>query len=202
MPQRRWARQTHLELVLLEVLFGEVLQAALRVRDLALDDELVALAAELDVVAELASLALDLDAVVQKLFVAGRVKDIVAGRDRVVDEEAVGRLGRAGLGGGGLGLSGRSGRAKRDESGRSHRKASKDHRARQSEQGTSRQDHPIEPAESEPSQPSAHALISLASARIAYAPYLQGDIAVKGYRSAKCRCLGEGRERMRQGKRT
>lgn len=59
---------------------------------------------DLNLVAELASLALDLDPVVQELLERGGVKDVVVGRDGVVDVELVDRLGGSGFLGGGFGL--------------------------------------------------------------------------------------------------
>jgi hypothetical protein len=115
---KRYSPEEVLERVLLEVLLREVLvrvslesravgqstnlQVALREGDLRSEDELVALLRELDDIAKLAGLAVNLDAVVEELLERGGVKDVVVGRDRVVDVELV--LGLARVLGSGLGL--------------------------------------------------------------------------------------------------
>jgi len=67
--------------VLLQELFGQILEVALRQRYTRGDGEFgVALTLYFYVVAELASFALDLDAVVQELFEIRTVKDTVIGR--------------------------------------------------------------------------------------------------------------------------
>lgn len=58
----------------------------------------------LDIVAKLAGLSLELDAIVEKLFKVGAVKDTVSGGTRVVDDEFV--FGRRSLCGGGLNYQG------------------------------------------------------------------------------------------------
>ena len=57
---------------------------------------------DLDLVTELTGLAIDLDAVVEELLEVRAVKDTVASRARVVDDELV--LSSSRLSGGGLGL--------------------------------------------------------------------------------------------------
>ena len=91
--------------VLLQELFGEILEVSLGEGDVGGDGDLVVpIADNLDVLAKLADLALDLDAVVQELFKVCAIEDTVRGRLRVVDDELV--LG-GGLLGGGSGLEGR-----------------------------------------------------------------------------------------------
>jgi hypothetical protein len=90
--------------VLLQELFGEILEVSLGEGDVGGNgDFVVTIADNLDIFAKLADLALDLDAVVQKLFKVCAVEDTVRSGLRVVDDELV--LG-GGLLGGGSGLEG------------------------------------------------------------------------------------------------
>jgi len=91
--------------VLLQELFCEVLEVALREGDVGGDGDLgVAITDDLDVVTKLAGLALDLDAVVEELFEVCAVKDTVRGGLRVVNDKLV--LLSSRLVGGDLGLHG------------------------------------------------------------------------------------------------
>lgn len=93
--------QKVLELVLLQVLLGEVLEVTLGEWDLRGQDELGTLTLDRDVVTQLTGLAIDLDTVVQELFVTGSVKHVVRGRDGKVDDKLVGgSLGGSGSRGG------------------------------------------------------------------------------------------------------
>lgn len=83
------------ELLLLQVLLGQVLDVALGERKLSSDVNLGLVAGHSDLAAELASLAVDLDLVVQELLESGRVEDLVLNGLPAVD----GELGNALLGG-------------------------------------------------------------------------------------------------------
>jgi hypothetical protein len=118
----RLAAATHLQLVLLQELLGQVLKVPLGEVGLSGKDELgswkeqsgrvtksasrailyqdgsieLTIPLQLDVVTQLTGLSLDLDAVVQELLVTSGIEDLVTSGDRVVHDELVG-----GLGGGG-----------------------------------------------------------------------------------------------------
>jgi len=88
----RGGNDTHpaLEGVLLQKLFGEVLEVALGQGDAGCDGDFnVAIAYDLDVVSELAGFTLDLDAIVQEFFKVCTVKDLFFGGQGVVDNKLV-----------------------------------------------------------------------------------------------------------------
>lgn len=80
------------ELLLLEVLLGQVLQVALGERKLSSDLDLGLVARDNDLGAKLASLAVNLDLVVKELLEVGRVKDLVLNRLPAVNGELGNRL--------------------------------------------------------------------------------------------------------------
>jgi hypothetical protein len=98
------------QLVLLEELFGQILDVSFRQVDARVDGYgLVAITSDLDAVPELSGASVDLDAVVEEFLEGGTVENAVTGRFREVDDELVLhaglRLARLGGGlGGGLGL--------------------------------------------------------------------------------------------------
>lgn len=131
-----WFNREHVpnpvtELVLLQELFGQVLEVALREGDVRSDGEFVGVACvevsfkcgfngivkhtitgDFDGFAELASLALDLYAVVEELLEISTIEDTVASGLRVVDDKLV--LG-GDFGGGGFGLYTRQNKGGRGE---------------------------------------------------------------------------------------
>jgi hypothetical protein len=98
------------QLVLLEELFGQILDVSFRQVDARVDGHgLVAITSNLDAVPELSGASVDLDAVVEEFLEGGTVENAVTGRFREVDDELVLHAGLrlARLGGGlsgGLGL--------------------------------------------------------------------------------------------------
>jgi len=75
------------ELLLLQVLLGEVLEVTLGERKLSSDEDLGLLTGEGDLVAELASLAVDLDALKEETLELSALEEAILEWDRVVDGE-------------------------------------------------------------------------------------------------------------------
>lgn len=75
------------QLLLLQVLLGQVLEVSLGERKLSVDDDLGLVSGDGHLAAELTGLAVDLDSVVQELLERGGVKDLVLHRGGEVDGE-------------------------------------------------------------------------------------------------------------------
>jgi len=79
------------ESVLLQELFGQVLEVTFRQRDTRSNGDFVVGAVPLDlhIFTKLASLSVDLYAIVQELFEVGTIEDLVSSRFGIVDNEFV-----------------------------------------------------------------------------------------------------------------
>lgn len=75
------------QLLLLQVLLGQVLEVSLGERKLSVDDDLGLVSGDGHLAAELTGLAVDLDSVVQELLEGSGVKDLVLHRGGEVDGE-------------------------------------------------------------------------------------------------------------------